>query len=81
MLEKAGVSKATKKRKLFMKFCLICQRSSHVANECWELEKNAKVHPDGWKLVLPDFEDAWDTQSNGGGDDTPFKEVEEGTAD
>lgn len=65
-----------------MIFCQICHRSSHVANRCWELEKNADVRPDGWKSVLPDLEDAWDMLvSNGGADDTVVEEQQEGTAD
>jgi hypothetical protein len=81
VLEKAGVRKATKTRNVIMKFCQICHRSSHVANHCWELEKNADVRPDGWKSVLPQLEDAWDTLSNGGADDTVSEEHQEGTAD
>lgn len=54
---------------------------SHVANHCWELEKNADVRPDDWKSVLPDLEDAWDTLSNGGGDNTALDEHNVGTAD
>jgi len=39
------------------------------------------MHPDGWKSVLPDLEDAWDTLSNGGGDDAVLEEHDVGKAD
>jgi hypothetical protein len=39
VLEMAGVMKVTKKPKLTMRFCQLCHKSSHVTNECWELEK------------------------------------------
>ena len=72
----------TKKPKAMMKFCQVCHKSSHVANECWELEKNAYLHPVNWKSVLADVQDAWDTlPSNGGGDNAASEELEEGTAD
>lgn len=83
MLESAGVKKVPKKpRKAMMKFCQLCHKSSHVANECWELEKNADIRPANWKSVLADVRDAWDTLiSNGGGDNAAPEELEEGTAD
>jgi hypothetical protein len=79
VLEKAGVRKVTKTRNPVMKFCQICHRSSHVANHCWELEKNAEVRPDGWKSVLADLEDVWDTL--GADDRVSEQEHQEGTAD
>ena len=83
MLENAGVKKVTKKTtKPMMKFCQVCHKSSHIANECWELEKNADIRPVNWKSVLADVQDAWDTlTSNGGGDNAASEELEEGTAD
>jgi len=67
VLEKAGVTKVAKKPKLMMTFCQLCHGGSHVANECWELEKNSEKRPEGWKSVLDKLEDAWDTLSSGGG--------------
>ena len=81
VLEKAGVTKATKIHKPICVFCQICHKSSHVANHCWELEKNADERPDGWKSVLPDLEDAWDTLSNDREDNTALEEHNVGTAD
>ena len=48
-LENAGVTKVTKKPKLMTRFCQVCHKSSHVVNNCWELEKNAGVCPEEWK--------------------------------
>ena len=51
VLENAGVKKVTKKTiKAMMKFCQVCHKSSHIANECWELEKNADICLVNWKL-------------------------------
>lgn len=80
MLEKAGVTKVAKKPKLMMTFCQLCHGGSHVANECWELEKNSEKRPEGWKSVLDKLEDAWDTLSSGGGGGG-LMEAEEGMAD
>ena len=44
-------------------------------------EKFMLERPDGCKSVLPDLEDAWDTLSNGGGDNTVLEEHDVGTAD
>ena len=83
VLENAGVKKVTKKpTKAMMKFCQVCHKSSHVANECWELEKNADKCPVNWKSVLTDLKDAWDMlTSNGGDDNAASVELQEGTAD
>lgn len=70
-----------KKPKLMIKFCQVCHKSSHVANEYWELKKNADKRPEDWKMVLANLQDAWDMLSNGGGDDAPLEEAEEGAAD
>ena len=78
VLEKAGVTKVTKKPKLIMKFCQVCHKGSHVANECWELAKNAEQRPVAWKSALDQVMDEWDTIS---GADTAVQEMEEGTAD
>jgi hypothetical protein len=73
-----------------MRFCQVCHKSSHTANECWELDKNAEICPVNRKSVLADVKDAWDTlPSNGGGcinsggciDCERVLELEEGTAD
>ncbi len=79
MLEMAGVMKVTKKPKLTMRFCQLCHISSHVTNECWELEKNEDTRPEEWKSLLDNLQDTWDTLSCGG--DAPVQEAEEGTAD
>jgi len=79
VLEKAGVTKVTKKPKLMMKFCQLCHKSSHVTNDCWELEKNEDKRPEEWKSSLDNLQDAWDTLGSGG--DAPLQETEEGTAD
>ena len=79
VLEMAGVMKATKRPKLTMRFCQLCHKSSHVTNECWELEKNEDKRPEEWKSLLDDLQDAWDTLSSGG--DAPVQEAEVGTAD
>ena len=83
VLENAGVKKVTKKPiKAMMRFCQVCHKSSHIANECWELEKNADICPVNWKSVLADVKDAWDTlTSNSGGDNAASEELEEGTVD
>jgi hypothetical protein len=83
VLEKAGVKTVSKKPiKPIMRFCQVCHKSSHIANECWELEKNADLRPVNWKSVLADVKDAWDTlTSNGEGDNAASDELEEGTAD
>ena len=83
MLEKAGVKTVSKKPiKPIMRFCQVCHKSSHIANECWELEKNADLRPVNWKSVLADVKDAWDTlTSNGESDNAASDELEEGTAD
>jgi len=39
VLEKAGATKVTRKPKLMTKFCQLCHKSSHLTNDCWELEK------------------------------------------
>jgi hypothetical protein len=85
VLEKAGITKVTKKPiKAMMRFCQVCHKSSHIANDCWELEKNADLRPVNWKSVLADVKDAWDTlASNSGGciHCERVLELEEGTAD
>ena len=83
VLENAGVKKVTKKPiKAMMKFCQVCHKKSHIANECWEVEKNADKRPVNWKSVLTDLKDAWDTlTSNGGDDNAASVELQEGTAD
>ena len=70
VLEKVGVMKVTKKPKLMMRFCQVCHKGSHVANECWELAKNAEQRPAEWKSALDSLQDKWDTM-----------DTEEGTAD
>jgi hypothetical protein len=79
VLEMAGVMKAAKRPKLTMRFCQLCHKSSHVTNECWELEKNEDKRPEEWKSLLNDLQDAWDTLSSGG--DARVQEAEVGTAD
>jgi hypothetical protein len=79
VLEKAGITKVTKKPKLMTKFCQLCHKSSHLTNDCWELEKNEDKHPEEWKSSLDNLQDAWDTLGSSG--DAPLQEAEEGTAD
>ena len=78
-LEKAVITKVTKKRKLMTTFFQLCHKSSHLTNDCWELEKNEDKHPEEWKSSLDNLQDAWDMLGCGG--DTPLQEAEEGTAD
>ncbi len=80
MLEKAGVMKVMKKPKLMTRFCQVCHKGSHVANECWELAKNAEQCPAEWKSALDNLQDKWDTLSTSGLDAT-LMDTEEGTAD
>ncbi len=61
VLEKAGVMKVTKKPKLMMRFCQVCHKGSHVANECWELAKNVEQRPAELKSALDNLQDKWDT--------------------
>ena len=77
VLEKAGVTKVAKKPKLMMRFCQVCHKGSHVANECWELAKNAEMRPVEWKSALQNVQDVWDTLSTSEQD----ADGEEGTAD
>ena len=77
VLEKAGFTKVAKKPKLMMRFCQVCHKGSHVANECWELAKNAELHPVEWKLELQNVQDVWDTLSTSEQD----ADMVEGTAD
>ena len=77
-MEKAGVTKVAKKPKLMIRFCQVCHKGSHVANECWELAKNAEQRPVEWKSALENLKDEWDTISV---QDTTLTEMEEGTAD
>ncbi len=79
VLEKAGVTKVTKKLKLMTKFCQLCHKSSHLTKDCWELEKNEDKRPEEWKSSLDNLQDAWDMLGSGG--DAPLQESEEGTAD
>ncbi len=79
MLERAGIVKVTKKPKLMMRFCQLCHKGSHVANECWELAKNVEQHPVEWKSALDNMKDEWDTLSTSGRDAT-LMETEEGMA-
>ena len=77
MLEKAGVTKVAKKPKLMIRFCQVCHKGSHIANECWELPKNAEMRPVEWKSALQNVEDVWDTLSTSEQD----ADGEVGTAD
>jgi len=77
VLEKAGVTKVAKKPKLMIRFCQVCHKGSHVANECWELAKNAEMRPVEWKSALQNVQDVWDTLSTSEQD----ADGEEGTAD
>ena len=79
VLEKADITKVREKPKLMTRFCQVCHESSHMANDCWELEKNEEVCPEEWKSVLETSQDTWDTLNSGG--DAPLQEAEEGTAD
>jgi len=77
VLEKAGMTKVMKKRKLMMRFCQVCHKGSHVAHECRELSKNVEQRPVGWKLALENLQDEWDRLSTSERD----ADMEEGTAD
>ena len=77
VLEKAGVTKVAKKPKLMMRFCQVCHKGSHVANECWELAKNAELRPVEWKSELHNVQDIWDTLTTSEQD----ADMVEGTAD
>ena len=77
VLEKAGVTKVAKKPKLMIRFCQVCHKGSHVANECWELAKNAEMRPVEWKSALQNVQDVWDTLSTSEQD----ADGGEGTAD
>ena len=57
----------------------VMPQSSHLTNDCWELEKNEDKHPEEWKSSLDNLQDTWDTLGSGG--DAPLQEAEEGTAD
>jgi hypothetical protein len=76
VLEKAGVMKVTKKPKIMMRFCQVCHKGSHVANECWELPKNAEKRPVGWQSELDKLQDKWDTLSSSGLDATTMEDTE-----
>jgi len=58
VLEKAGVTKVPQKPKLRTKFCQLCHKSSHLTNDCWELEKNENKRPEEWKSSLDNLQDA-----------------------
>ena len=47
-----------------------------MANECWELPKNAEKHPVGWQSELDKLQDKWDTLSSSGLDATTMEDTE-----
>ncbi len=67
-------------------FCQVCHAMSHVANDCWELEKNSLSHPSTWQSKLDgEFEEmneeAGVAMVSDGGGEGKLQEQEDGTAD
>ena len=60
-----------------IRFCQICHKVSHVANECWELTKNAEKRPVGWQTEMDKLQDKWDTLDAS----ATMEDTEEGAVD